>query len=105
MRVINKKNKTIYKYDKHEFSDGVIIAIIMFAIAILLFISSVIISYIFLGEAPLFIAGVGISSILFDVGSMLIVVLEIYLYKNFHKEIRNLLILQIIFLIIWIFIT
>lgn len=105
MKVINKNSKTIYKYSKHDFSDGVITAIILYAIAILLFIVSIVISYIFIGEAPLIVAGVGVSSIIFDIGSMIYVILDIYLYKNFHIEIRNLLILQILFLILWIFIT
>lgn len=105
MKIINKKNKILYKYIKHDFSDGVIIAIILFSIAILLFITSILISYIFIGEAPLIIAGICISSLIFDIGSLIIVILEIYLFKNYHSEIRNLLILQIIFLILWILIT
>lgn len=105
MRVVSKNDKTIYKYDSHRFSDGVLQAIILFAIAILLFVVSIIISYLYLGEAPSFIAGIGISSMLFNLASMVEIILEIYLYKNFHKEIRNMLLLQILLFSIWIFVV
>lgn len=104
MQVINKNNKTIYKYGEHKLSDGVITSIIFFAVAVLLFACSILISFIFLGEAPSFVAGIGISSMICNAASMFYIVLEIYLYKNFHKEIRNMLILQILLFSIWIFI-
>lgn len=103
MRVVNKNDKTVYKYGTHRFADGVLSAIILYAVAVLLLVVSVVISYLYLGEAPTFVAGIGISSMLFNLASMINIILEIYLYKNFHAEIRNLLLLQILLFSIWIF--
>ena len=104
MREIVRKNKIIYNYQLHTLSDGTKTAIILYAIAVLFLIISILISYIFLGEAPSIVAGFGISSILFNIGSMLNIVLEVYLYNNFHPEIRTMLLLQLILFSIWIFI-
>ena len=104
MRVINRKNVQLYNYSPHTIADGVFYSIIMYIVAVLLLIISILISYIFLGEAPLVVAGIGISSIAFNLVSMIFIILEVYLYKNFHSEIRNMLLLQLLLFSIWIFI-
>ncbi|MBO6118965.1 MAG: hypothetical protein J6P02_00680 [Lachnospiraceae bacterium] len=104
MREIVRKNKIIYNYELHTLSDGTKAAIILYAVAVLLLLVSILISYILLGEAPTIIAGLGISSIIFNIGSMLNIILEVYLYNNFHPEIRTMLLLQLVLFFIWIFI-
>ena len=105
MREIVRKNKTIYSYQLHTLSEGTIAAIILYAVAALLLIVSILISYIFLGEAPSIVAGFGISSIIFNIGSMANIILEVYLYNNFYPEIRTMLFLQLFLFSIWIFIV
>lgn len=104
MREIVKKNKVIYNYKEHVMPEGVKVAILLYVIAILLLIVSILISYICMGEAPSIVAGVGISSLIFNAGSMFNIVLEVYLYNNFHPEIRTMLVLQLILFAVWIFI-
>lgn len=104
MREIVRKNKIIYNYELHTLSYGTKAAIILYAVAVLLLLVSILISYILLGEAPTIIAGLGISSIIFNIGSMLNIILEVYLYNNFHPEIRTMLLLQLVLFFIWIFI-
>lgn len=104
MREIVRKNQVVYSYKEHKFSDGVIAAIILYVVALLLLFISILISYMYLGEAPTFVAGIGIASILFNIGSIINIILEVYLYNNFHSEIRTMLVLQIILFTIWIFI-
>ncbi len=104
MREIVKKDKIIYSYNAHKISDGVFYAIILYAISILLLIISILISYIYLGAAPSIVAGIGLSSIIFNIGSMAFIINEVYTYQNFHSEIRTMLILQLILFSIWIFI-
>lgn len=104
MREIIKKNRVIYNYKEHIRPYGVIVAIILYFIAILLLIVSILISYLYMGEAPTFVAGIGISSLIFNTGSMVNIVLEVYFYNNFHPEIRTMLILQLVLYAVWIFI-
>ena len=104
MREIVKKNKVVYNYTEHIMSDGVKVAILLYVIAILLLMISVLISYLYMGDAPSVVAGLGLSSIIFNVGSMVNVILEVYLYNNFHPEIRTMLVLQLILFAVWIFI-
>lgn len=104
MREIVKKNRIIYNYKEHIISDGVKVAILLYIISVLLLIVSILVSYLYMGEAPPIVAGIGMSSIIFNLGSMVSVILEIYLYNNFHSEIRTLLILQLIIFGVWIFI-
>ena len=104
MRTIIKNNKIIYNYNKHKISDGVKNAIILYCIAVLLLFLSIFISFICLGNAPSFVAGIGISSILFNVASIIHIILEIYLDQNFHNEIRVMLLLELLLFTIWIFI-
>lgn len=104
MREIVRKNKTIYNYQLHKLSEGTMTAIILYAISVFLLLISLLISYICLGEAPSIVAGFGISSLIFNIGSMLNIILEVYLYNNFHPEIRTMLLLQLILFSIWIFI-
>lgn len=105
MREIVKKNKVVYNYTEHIMSDGVKVAILLYVIAILLLMISILISYLCMGEAPTIVAGFGLSSIIFNAGSMMNVILEVYLYNNFHPEIRTMLVLQLILFAIWIFIV
>ena len=104
MREIVRKNKIIYNYQIHKLSEGTITAIILYAISVLFLLVSILISYMFLGEAPSIVAGFGISSLLFNFASMLNIILEVYLYNNFHPEIRTMLFLQLFLFSIWIFI-
>ncbi len=104
MREIIRKNKVVYSYEEHKLSDGVHTAIILYAVAVSLLVISILISYMCLGEAPSIVAGIGISSILFNIGSMASIILEVYLYNNFHAEIRTMLLLQLILFTVWIFI-
>ena len=104
MREIVKNNKVFYNYEAHKLSDGVNAAIILYCIAVLLLILSIFISYIYVGDAPTIVAGVGLSSILFNIGSMVNIILEVYLYNNFHVEIRTMLLLQLILFTVWMFI-
>ena len=105
MREVVRKNKVIYNYKEHIISDGVKVAILLYAIAIFLLVLSILISYLWMGDAPTIIAGIGISSIIFNLGSMTNIILEVYLYNNFHPEIRTMLILQLLLFAIWIFIV
>lgn len=104
MREIVKKNKIVYNYTEHIISDGVKIAIMLYAVALVLLLISILISYLYMGEAPSIVAGIGLSSIFFNIGSMINIILEVYLYNNFHPEIRTMLILELILFAIWIFI-
>ena len=104
MREIIRKNRIIYNYQLHKLSEGTITAIILFAISVLLLLISILISYICLGEAPSIVAGFGLSSLIFNTGSMLNIILEVYLYNNFHPEIRTMLFLQLVLFSVWIFI-
>ncbi len=104
MREIVKKNKIVYNYTEHIISDGVKIAIMLYAVAVVLLLISILVSYLYMGEAPSIVAGIGLSSIFFNIGSMINIILEVYLYNNFHPEIRTMLILELILFAIWIFI-
>ena len=104
MREIVKNNQIIYSYKTHKLSEGVIHSIIFFAIAVIFLIISILISYLYLGEAPSFIAGFGLTSIIFNIASITKIVMEIYLYENYSPEIRTMLILQLLLFSIWIFI-
>ncbi|MBR1454812.1 MAG: hypothetical protein IJ593_09275 [Lachnospiraceae bacterium] len=104
MREIVKNNKVLYSYNTHKISDGVIMSIILYAVSVLLLIISILISYLYLGEAPSYVAGIGISSIIFNIASMIKIIIEIYFYENFHSEIRTMLILELILFSVWIFI-
>lgn len=97
-----KKKKFLYNYLETGFSEGVKLAIILYAIAVLFLIISIFISFILGGEAPSIIAGVGISSILFNIASIINIILEVYLYDNYKKEIRTMLLLQLVLFAIWI---
>ena len=104
MREIVRKNQIIYNYEIHKLSIGVIHAIILYVLAVLLFLIAILISYLYLGEAPAFVGGIGVSSILCNMASMVNIILEVHLYRNFHAEIRTMLVLQLIFFTMWIFI-
>ena len=105
MREIVRKNKIIYNYEQHKLSEGVVTAIVLFILSVLLLLSSILISFLYLGEAPSYVGGIGIASIIFNLGSMVNIVLEVYLYNNFYPEIRTMLLLQLIIFSIWIFIV
>lgn len=102
MKKILRNNKTYYKYEKKPLTQNIQYAIILYVVAIMLFIISILISYLYRGEAPEIIGGMGVTSIVLDFVSMIFIVLDIYLDKNFQPAIRNMLILQILFIIMWI---
>lgn len=105
MREIIRKNGVVYSYTKYERSEGIIYAIILYAIAVLFLFISIVISLLYLGEAPSIVGGLGLTSIIFNTGSLLNVILDIYFYRNFHTDVRTLLILQIILYSVWIFLV
>lgn len=105
MREIVRKNKTVYNYTEHIMSYGVKVAILLYVVAVLLLMISILVSYLFMGEAPSIVAGIGMASIIFNLGSMTNIILEVYLYNNFHPEIRTMLLLELILFAIWIFIV
>lgn len=104
MRIVTRNNKKYYKYEKKPLSFGIIAAVVLYIVAILLYIFDIIYAYACGGEAPLMAGGIGVCSIFLNIVSMLFIVFEIYLYKNFQPAIRNMLILQILYFIFWIFI-
>lgn len=105
MREIVRKNKTIYNYTDHTISYGVKVAILLYVASVLLLLISILVSYLCMGEAPSVVAGIGISSIIFNIGSMVNIILEVYLYNNFYPEIRTMLFLELVLFAIWIFIV
>lgn len=104
MKVVVRNNEKVFKYEKHKFSFGVKSAIGLYVGCIFLFCLSIYISYLLDGNAGTFIAGIVFSALICDIASLIIVILEIYLYKNFYSEIRNMLILQVAFLLFFIII-
>ena len=104
MRVIVRNNKIKYMYAKTKMTEGIKLAIILFIIAVSMLALGVLISILFNGNAPTFVASFGIMSIGCNVASMVNIVLEVYLYQNFAPAVRNMLLLQIAFFIVWIFI-
>ena len=104
MREIVKKNKVIYNYKEHIIPYGVKVAILLYVIAVLLLLVSILISYLCMGDAPSIVAGIGLSSLICNIGSMVNIILEVYLYNNFHPEVRTMLILQLVLFAVWIFI-
>ena len=105
MRVIVRNNKIKYMYAKSKWTEGIKNAIFLFIVAVLMLVFGVLISILFHGNAPSFVAGLGIMSIGCNVASMTNIVLEVYLYQNFAPAVRNMLLLQIAFFIVWIFIV
>lgn len=104
MREIVRNNQIYYSYKTHKMSEGVIYSIAFFAVAVIFLIISILVSYLYLGEAPSFVAGFGITSIIFNIASITKIVMEIYLYENYSPEIRTMLILQLLLFSVWIFI-
>ena len=104
MREIVKNNQIYYSYKTHKLSEGVLHSIIFFEVAVIFLIISILVSYLYLGEAPSFIAGLGLTSIIFNIASITKIVMEIYLYENYAPEIRTMLILQLLLFSVWIFI-
>lgn len=105
MREIVRKNKIVYNYTEHTISYGVKVAILLYVAAVLLLMISILVSYLFMGEAPSIVAGIGMASIIFNIGAMTNIILEVYLYNNFYPEIRTMLILELILFATWIFIV
>ena len=103
MRVIKKKNQIKYKYEKEKWSEGVKLSVLLFIASILIFLLSVIISVLKLGNASEIVGGLGISSIIFCLGSMAFSISEIYLYKSYKRITRNMLLFQILYLLYWVF--
>lgn len=104
MKVIIKNNQVRYKYTKNKLSDGVILSIVFYAVAIFLFFLSILISVLHKGNAGSIISGIIFSSFLFDILAIYFTILEIYLYENKKKSVRNILFLEILYFIFWAFI-
>ena len=101
MKVIKKNNQEIYKYKKHEFGYDTKISIMFFVLSITFLGIGVLISYFSAGEGGTIVAGFGISSIICDISALIYVVKEIY-NKNFYPEVRNILVLTVLYLVMWI---
>lgn len=101
MKVIKKNNQEIYKYKKHEFGYDTKISIMFFVLSIMFLSIGVLISYLSGGEGGTIVAGFGISSIICDISALIYVVKEIY-NKNFYPEVRNILVLTVLYLVMWI---
>ena len=104
MKVIIKNNQIRYKYTKNKFSEGVIYSIIFFSIALFLFFLSILISVLNGGNAGPVIAGLVLSSFCFDICALYYIILEIYLFENRKKSVRNMLFLELGYFIFWAFI-
>ena len=104
MREIVRNNQIYYSYKTHKMSEGVIYSIVFFAVALIFLIISILVSYLYLGKAPSFVAGLGITSIIFNIASITKIVMEIYLYENYSSEIRTMLILQLLLFSVWLLI-
>lgn len=102
MRVITRNKKKLYKYEKIPFTYNIKMAILFFAIAIFVYLIGILIAVLCKGEAPMIVGGIGISSIIIDLLSMGYIIYDIYEYKNFQPSIRNMLLLQILFLVYWV---
>jgi len=104
MKVIIKNNQIRYKYTKNKFSEGLIYSIIFFVISIFLFFISILISILNNGKAGSIVSGIVFSSFLFDILAIYFIILEIYLYENKNKSVRNMLFLEVLYFIFWAFI-
>lgn len=104
MRIVVRNNKIKYMYVKPEMTEDIKLSIIMFIISVVMLLLGIFISILFSGNAPTIVAAFGLISIICNVASMTYIVLEVYLYQNFAPAVRNMLLLQILFFIIWIFI-
>lgn len=99
MRVVVKNNQVRYKYAKEKLAYNDKMSIITYSIAIVVFIFALCISIIYGGEGPLIVGALGTVSIVFDLVSMFFSIYEIYEYNIYKRVTRNMLILQICFLI------
>lgn len=104
MKVIKKNEKEIYKYLKHEFTDGMKTSIMFFVLSVLFLFIGVLISYLSGGDAGTIVGGFAISSIICDISSLVYVIIEIY-HKKFYPEVRNMLLITVLYLIMWILIV
>ena len=104
MKVIIKNNKVKYKYEKHKLSDKTKLAICFFVTAIFLLFVALGISILYDGDAPTFVSGVVISSLICNAMSMICSILEIYEDRIYNTDIRNMLLLQTAYFIFWILI-
>ena len=103
MKVIKKNNQEIYKYKKHEYGYDTKVSIMFLVLSVLFLAVGVLISYLSNGEGGSIIAGFGFSSIICDVSALIFIIKEIY-NKNFYPEVRNILVLSVLYLIVWIII-
>lgn len=103
MKVIIKDNQKRYKYSKLKISEGERLSIILFVTSFLLVLISIIISFFYEGEAPAIVGGMGVASIICILGSMAFSISEIYLYRSYTYTTRNMIFLQIISLLFWMF--
>lgn len=103
MRVIKKNNQVKYKYEKEKWSEGIKLSVLLYILSIFIFFVAVIISILNRGEASEIVGGLGVASIIFCLGSMAFSISDIYLYKSYKRITRNMLLLQILYLLFWIF--
>ena len=103
MKVVKKNNQEIFKYKKHEFGYDTKVSIMFFILSLIFLGVGVLISYFSNGEGGTIIAGFGISSIICDISALIYVIKEIY-NKNFYPEVRNILVLTVLYLVMWIII-
>ena len=103
LRVIRKNNQVKYKYQKEKWPEGVKLSVLLYIITIFTFVLSVIISIISKKQSEGLISGIALTSIICCLGSMSFSISEIYFYKSYKRVTRNMLLLQILYLLFWIF--
>ena len=104
MRIINKNNKKIYVYTRFKKPTSILISNILFIVSIILFAISVFISVIYDANAPMIVGGIALSSLFFNICSMIFSLSELYYSNSYTKYFRNIFLLQLLYLIIWAFI-
>ena len=104
MKIIVKNNKVKYNYVERDKSEGERLSILLYRAAIVLMVFCLLMSIFFRGDTPMILSGVAISSFVCNLGSMAFSISEIYLYEVYTSLTRNMLGLQILYILFWIFI-
>ena len=104
MKIIVKNNKVKYNYVERDQSEGEKYSIILYKIAIIIMLFCLLLAVFFGGNTPMILSGIAISSFICNLGSMAFSISEIYLYEVYTSLTRNMLGLQILYILFWIFV-
>ena len=104
MKIIVKDNKVKYNYVERDQSEGERLSILLYKVAIVLIVFCLLMAIVFRGDTPMILSGVAIASFICNLGSMAFSISEIYLYEVYTSLTRNMLGLQILYILFWIFI-